>query len=129
MKKIIALFIIMLAFGTDAQAQKKKTAATATPAAATQQTSLNEEAANAAAKDLKLLSEFIVLTKDQKESFTQLFTYKHRTLLEHKDNFSAERRSILAENIESKIKSGVSPDQVAKLEDNPDLMKRLTNTN
>ncbi|NDI98394.1 hypothetical protein GWA97_04850 [Flavobacterium sp. LaA7.5] len=119
MKKIIALFAMMLAFGYTANAQQRKAAAPV------QQASADETAIQqAAGKDVKALAEFIELTADQRSAFQGLFEYKHRTLADK--NLSQERKDILADNIEMKIKATVSPDQVGKLDDNPKLMKILT---
>lgn len=121
MKKIIAIVVITLALGFSANAQQKD--------ALTQKRELaaqNEESAKVAAlKDIDMLAEVIELSNEQKEMFKPLFTHKHKTLLDH-PNFSDERRSVLAENIERKLKSGLNPDQVAKLDQNPTLLKKLT---
>jgi uncharacterized protein YdeI (BOF family) len=120
MKKIITLFIIMLAFGYTANAQQKKAVA---PVAATQNQQNNDDAATKAAADIAALDELVKLTPDQKVTFKGLFEHKHRNLAI--PNFSQERKDILAEQIDMKIKATVTPEQLAKLEKNPRLMKRL----
>ncbi len=120
MKKIIALFAMMLAFGYTANAQQRKATAPVQ-----QQASVDEAAIKKAAlKDVQMLGEYIELTEDQKTAFKGLFEYKHRDLAT--PNFSQERKDILAEQIEMKIKATVSPDQVGKLDENPELMHKLT---
>lgn len=110
---------MMLAFGYTANAQQRKATAPVQ-----QQASVDEAAVKtAAAKDVKALGEFIDLTSDQQTAFKGLFEYKHRLLAE---NLSQERKDILAEQIELKIKATVSPDQVGKLDENPKLMNILT---
>lgn len=122
MKKIIALFVIMLAFSFNANAQQKKNTATAT-----QQPQVNQaDVQKYADKDMKMLDELVSLTNDQKKGFQTLFERKHSMLLQHPD-FSQERKTILAESVETKLKSAMTPDQVAKLENKPEVLKALTN--
>ena len=129
MKKIIALFVIMLAFGVNANAQQKKTkaapAATATATPAKQQYHETPEVQKAAARDIELMSTSINLTEEQKNAYKGLFEMKHRTLSDK--NLSTERKTVLASNIEMKIKSMLTPDQIAKLDSNPQLLKTLVN--
>ncbi|WP_294820261.1 hypothetical protein [uncultured Flavobacterium sp.] len=121
MKKIIALFVIMLAFGVSANAQQKKTAARP----ATAQSASNEEAIRkAAAKDFELLSSIVALTQQQKPTIMELFETKHRTL--STPNLSDERKALFAQNIESKMKSVLDADQIAKVDSNPEMLKVLT---
>lgn len=133
MKKIIALFVIMLAFGVNANAQQKKakaapTQATSAKAATAQpkQQSYDVEAVRkAASRDLELMSSSLALTEEQKGIYKQLFETKHRQLTDK--NLSAERKAVIAQNIETKIKSMLDADQIAKLDSNPELLKALTN--
>ncbi|AXG72867.1 hypothetical protein DVK85_00920 [Flavobacterium arcticum] len=119
MKKIIALFAMMLAFGYTANAQQRKATA------AVQQTSVDETAIKqAGTKDVKALAEFIELSADEKTAFQGLFEYKHRTLADK--NLSQERKDILAEQIKLKIEATISSDRVEKLNKNPKLMNILT---
>ena len=122
MKKIIALFVIMLAFSFNANAQQKK-AATAN-AVAKADTSKAEAAHEAAIKDVTTLGEFVTLTNEQKQKFKSLFEQKHRTL--QVENLSEERKTVLAQVVEAQLKSGLNPDQVAKLEQNAELVKILS---
>ena len=103
MKKIIALFVFMLAFGLTASAQQKK--ATQTAAATTTVAKVD--------------------ARDQ-ESMIGLFQYKHRELQKYGD-LSADRKAALAQTIEHKIKATLNADQVEKLAKTPALMKKLTN--
>ncbi|MEL1243357.1 hypothetical protein AAEO56_03715 [Flavobacterium sp. DGU11] len=122
MKKIIALFVIMLAFGATANAQQKKAAAQT----ATQQPAGSDAAINqAAAKDMALLSETLKLTDDQNTMFKRLFQKKHQMLAT--PNLTDERKGVIAKNIETKLKSGLDADQIAKLDSNPELLKKLVN--
>lgn len=124
MKKIIALFVIMLAFSLNANAQQKKT--TTAPAAAKTQAAPNEDAIQKAAmRDFELMSSTIAMTEEQKQIYKGLFTSKHRTLISNPE-LSQERKDVLARNYEAKIKSALNPDQIAKLDSNPELLKTLT---
>lgn len=124
MKRIIALFVVMLAFGLNANAQQKKATA-ATPATKQTEANLSRQAAidQAAIKDVNTLSEFVKLTADQKVSLKGLFADKH---LHYAQNLSDERKSVLAENIEVKLKSILEPAQLSKLEGNAQLLNALT---
>ena len=116
MKKIIALFVIMLAFGVNANAQQK---APANQAIAKQQETFKV----AAQKDLKALKEVVKLEGKQEEAFMGLFTYKHELLSQ---DLSAERKDILFQSIESKITSTLTPEQNKKLAASPGLLKVLS---
>ena len=122
MKKIIALFVIMLGFGFTATAQQKK--ATAKPAPAVQAANPNEAAfQKAAIKDVKDLNAFIKLNDADTQSLMGLFEYKHRTLAE---NLSAERKAIVSQTIEAKLRATFNPEQMAKLDSNKELLNKLT---
>lgn len=121
MKKIIALFVIMLACSFSANAQQKN----ASPAATTQQTAaqINSNAEKAAMKDMQALNEFVQLTDAQSSRLKGLFLEKHKQLAQQ---LSDERKTVLAQAIETKLKAALTPDQIAKLEDNAKLMNMLT---
>jgi hypothetical protein len=126
MKKIIALFVIMLAFGVNANAQQKKATTARAPQAVTaNKVDTEKEAAleKAALKDVKTLSEYVTLTPQQQVTFTSLFKFKHRS---YGDNLSQERYDIITKNIEAKINSTLTPDQLSKVQGNAQLMKVLT---
>lgn len=121
MKKIIAILVVMLAFGLNANAQQK------TAAASKQQekASIEAEVKSAALKDVEMMSKAITLSEQKRSDFTGLFETKHRYLKEN-PNFSQERKDALAKSIDAKIRASLDPDQVAKLEKQPGLMKKLT---
>lgn len=120
MKKIIAILVIMLGFGFTANAQQK-----ALKAKTTQQESPNKAAIKKAAlKDVTALAEFVDLSEEQKKKFTSLFIQKHSTLADK--SLSQKRKDVLADYLESKIKEGLSQNQVIKLNKNPKLMEILT---
>jgi nitrogen-specific signal transduction histidine kinase len=124
MKRIIALFVVMLAFGLNANAQQKKAAA-ATSQTAAQQANLTKQAAysDAAIKDIETLSQFVKLTADQKVKLKSLFEQKH---VDYAQNLSAERKVILADFVETQMKSYLDPAQLTKIEGNTQLMNILT---
>lgn len=122
MKKIIALFVVMLAFGLNANAQQKKAVATK-PAANQEALSKKATISEAAVKDVNTLSEFVKLSADQKVKFKGLFEQKH---LDYAQNLSDERKAVLADYVEAQINSYLEPAQVAKVEGNAQLMNILT---
>lgn len=122
MKKIIALFVFMLAFGLTANAQQTK--GTKTAAAATTEAPGEQAIKMAAAKDVTALMQVVELDATDKDSFVRLFEYKHRHLAQ---NLSPERKAILAETIEAKIKATLNADQNAKLAQSPALIQKLSN--
>ena len=121
MKKIIALFVMMLACGVTANAQQKDAAAPKTPGkeAVAQQAAFED----AAIKDLNALSQLISLTNEQKVNIKSLFVYKHSKKAE---NISDERKKVLLNGVEAKLKSSLTKDQLAKLEQSPKLIETLT---
>ena len=120
MKKIIALFVLMLGLSFTANAQQKSTK----PVTATN-TGTSKEAAiqQAAVNDTKALNEFIPLSDSEMQSFKGLFEYKHRSLSE---NLNDERKANLATTIEAKINATLSPENATKLSQNQKLLKQLT---
>ena len=123
MKKIIALFVIMLACSFSANAQQKNAnTAVATPQQAAAQ--VNSNAEKAAMKDMQALTEFVQLTDAQANQLKGLFLTKHKTLMGQQ--LSDERKSVLAQSVEAKLKAALTQDQIAKLEDNAKLMNMLT---
>lgn len=124
MKKIITLFVIMLAFGVTANAQQKKAAAAAATAAVNKVNAEKKAGfTEAALKDVSTLSDYVKVTPQQELGLKQLFEYKHQT---YAQNISEERKVILAENIKGKINSILGDDLFAKIEGNTQLMNVLT---
>lgn len=122
MKKIIALFVIMLACSFSANAQQKK----ATPATTNSKQAaveVNSNAEKGALNDMQALTQFVQLTDAQASRLKGLFLEKHKQLAQQ---LSDERKAVLAEAVETKLKAALTPEQVAKLEDNTKLMNMLT---
>lgn len=115
---------MMLAFGFSANAQQKKAAAQ--PAAKKEAASAESKEktfSELAAKDVIALGEVIEYTGTQERDFKGLFEYKYRML---SDNLSEERKSVLAQSIEMKIRATLSADQNEKLSKRPDLINKLS---
>lgn len=112
---------MMLAFGYTANAQQKKAAATPVSQAKTADMSAVKKAT---IKDITALSEYLQLSDNTLSGLKALFEYKHTILAD--PNLSQERKDILAENIEMKLKGSLSADEQEKLELNPKLLKQLT---
>jgi hypothetical protein len=118
MKKIIALFVVMLAFGLNANAQQKKAVKTAA-----KETTKELTVAEAAQSDVDALTGIVTnLNKTQKQDFYNLFEYKHRTM---REDLSAERKAVVSQSIEAKIKASLDPADIQKLENNPAVMRKL----
>jgi len=125
MKKIIAMFVVMLACGMTANAQKMQTKKGKTPRQAEQVEPAKQQSYNeAAAKDVASLGAVVKFEGTQKEDFLRLFEYKHRMKA---DNMSDERKAVLSKSIEAKINATLTPDQNAKLAKNPKLIATLSN--
>jgi hypothetical protein len=117
MKKIIALFVFMLAFGLTANAQQKGSAENANTAA-------EQQIKQAAAKDVALMMEVIELDSQDKQNFMGLFERKHRYLMQ---NLSEERKTILRNETKAKIEATLDADQNAKLAQSPEVLQKLIN--
>ena len=116
MKKIVALVIMMLGFGFTAAAQ---TAAKPAKAAVASQSSFAE----AAKKDVVTLDKAVVLSAAQKQSFQGLFEYKFTQFKEVAS--STERKAIISQTIEAKIRATLTPEQMAKLDAKPEVLKQI----
>ncbi|RZJ76241.1 MAG: hypothetical protein EOO45_02970 [Flavobacterium sp.] len=127
MKKIIAMLAITLAFGLNANAQEKVTKVktprekTATVKADSPEIAAMNEAID---KDVQLLSSVVKLDDQGVRTFTGLFRNKHK-VLSQKD-LSDERKTVLAESIDAKIKATLTPEQNVMLSKKPDVLKQLT---
>ncbi|WP_131450706.1 hypothetical protein [Flavobacterium subsaxonicum] len=127
MKKIIALFVIMLGFGFTANAQQKKAAVKSAAVASTatpQQTAKAATIEKAAISDVESLNSFIPLKDADRQSLKGLFAYKHELLSDAA--LSKERKDIVSQTIEAKLRATLSPEQMAKLDQNTKLLNTLT---
>jgi len=120
MKKLIVLFIITLGFSFSAVAQQK---AATRPVIATQSNTPTKATESAATKDVAALTRIIPLTEAEKKTYFGLFEYKHRTL---SVTTTAEGKNTLAQTIDAKLRAGLTPDQMAKLDANKKVLHTLT---
>lgn len=108
MKKIFAVVSFLFAFAISANAQDQK--------------SYDE----AAKKDALALIEFLGLKESMQEDFTSLFKKKHETL--QNPDLSDLRKVEVSKMVAARIRAELSPDQVAKLNGNEELVKQLENS-
>jgi hypothetical protein len=120
MKKIIALLVVMLALGFSAGAQEKSVRPV-------QKTALSAEKMEAikvaAVKDADALGQVITFKGSDRDNFVNLFSTKHRM---YAQELSAERKALVAQTIERKLKATLSAEDLQKVEATPGLMKKLT---
>lgn len=124
MKKIIALFVIMLGLSFSASAQQKKAAVKPAKQVATSQAGATDLKA-AATKDVAALNKVATLNDADKQSLQGLFEYKYGQLNQGVA-LSQDRKDIIAQTIEAKLRATLSADQMAKVDNNPTLLKQLT---
>ena len=111
MKKILLIFTLLCAFTLSANAQDKKTAV-----------SPKVDATVEAKKDANDLTRLLNLNSTQTNDFYRLFEMKYKMLQE---NLSDERKAIITQSIEAKIKASLTADQIKTLEAKKDLYNRL----
>lgn len=111
MKKILFIFTLMCAFTFSANAQEKKTA---------ESTKINAQVE--AKKDASDLASLLKLNDTQTNDFYRLFEMKYQILQE---NLSADRKNILAQDIEAKIRATLNADQMKTLEAKKELFSKL----
>ena len=105
MKKIVLILSFLFAFSMNAQDKKL------TPA----------DAAKADALELQSL---VKLTDTETNNMTNLFVMKYQML--EVEGISSERKSIMKQTLDAKIRASLTPDQMATLEAKPVVLKRLT---
>lgn len=124
MKKIIALIALSLGVGFTASAQQKKATA---PATVKTQTLSDAEIVKAANNDVASLNSVVALTDNEKTMFNELFTTKYRNFREVSvANASPDRKDVISQVIESKLRATLSADKMAKLDANPEVLKKIT---
>ena len=107
MKKLIALLTFFFAFAITANAQDRKVSP--------------EEAAKL---DAYKMSEVIGLQGTQQDDFIRLFVMKHRVM--NDPAMSEERKKETSRIMEMKLQASLTPEQMQKLNANPELYARLT---
>ena len=111
MKKVIFLLSIFLFQTVSINAQDKK-------AVAVQKIDATVEAK----KDSEELTKLLNLNSTQTADFYRLFEMKYKMLQE---NLSDDRKMILSQNIDAKIKASLTADQINTLVAKKDLYNRL----
>lgn len=111
MKKILLIFTLLCAFTLSANAQEKKPAAVQ-----------KIDATVEAKKDAEDLTKLLNLNSTQSTDFYRLFEMKYKMLQE---NLSEDRKAILSQNIDAKIKASLTADQINTLVAKKDLYNRL----
>ena len=106
MKKIITLFVFMLAFTFNANAQEKIS---------------TDELAK---KDTYEISQYLGLEGSVLTELQTVFKEKHEVL--STKGISEDRKVILTRFVESKFESLLTADQIAKLKYDQELYKKLT---
>ncbi len=106
MKKLLFIFTLICVFSINANAQEK-----------------NVTSQDLAKKDAVELTQLLSLNDTDTENFFRLFEMKY-TMLEDK-SLSEERKSIITSTIDAKIRATLNEKQMAILEANPELFKRL----
>lgn len=110
MKKVIAVVTLFFAFAFSANAQENK----------------KLEPAQAAKLEAYKMSESLNLTSQQQEAFVNLFVMKHQML--NDATVSDAKKKEITEVMNAKIKATLTPEQNAKLDNNPALLAELTGT-
>lgn len=105
MKKLVSLFVFILAFSFNTNAQGLKTAE-----------ELGKQDAQAVAKYLEISGQVVT-------DLQGLFTMKHETLL--MEGISADRKKVLAEIVEAKLVATLDPTDIEKLKLEPEMYKKL----
>lgn len=113
---------MMVGFGFTANAQQKKAAVKATAATTTNVDAKQQKIQADAKADVNALNAAVKLSDADKQSMQGLFEYKYRT----HEGLSQERKDVLSQTIDAKIRATLSADQLAKLDANPKLLKQLT---
>lgn len=106
MKKYIAAFAFFITTAISMNAQNQE---------ATYQT--------LAKKDMAELAQIVNLQDNQKEDFFRLFEMKHEVT--SNKNMSQERKTVMSQVIEAKIRGTLSAQQMALLEAKPEVLNRL----
>lgn len=123
MKKIIAIIVIVLAFSVNANAQQKTAAPQKVETKAVEKKS-PKDIKEASMNDLVALKKVIAFEGTQEADLLRLFEHKHDLL---KQDLSAERKQILTQSIEDKLKATLTPEQMQKVSAQPNLLKKLCN--
>ena len=124
MKKIIAAFILFVSFSFTANAQEIKSVNSqerkqSTEVVETRKVDFND----LAKKDTHTLTKLIQLDEQKIKDLNGLFLYKHEALNKAKETRDKEQISTI---IEAKLRATLSPEQMEKVANQPNLLHQLT---
>ena len=71
------------------------------------------------------LIKYIGLDESKVEIYGRLFAKKHKVLAS--EGITTEKKAELSRGIEAKLRAGLTPEQMEKLDKNPELLNRLIN--
>jgi hypothetical protein len=117
MKKLFAFATLLLAFTVTANAQNKNTTA---PTNA--QENVSSEAA--AKSDISSLIEKITINGDLKKDLYTLMVMKHDQLADPK--LTQKDKEAIYKTYERKVMAGLNPEQRKQLQENPELLKKIS---
>ena len=112
MKKIIAAFMLVLAFSINANAQDTEGY-------------IGLNSTEKGKKQAAELSEYLQLDETMNQNFAMLFEYKFQ-IIDDK-NVAEERKSEMLRSVDAKIRGTLDGNQMEKLEKNQELFKKLIN--
>jgi hypothetical protein len=115
MKKILAVFTLLVAFSINANAQSKSTVVQSKKALTSKEKG---------AKDANDLTALVRLNETQNAELVQLFEQKYSA--SENLTLSEERKDALAKYMDSQLRSTLTEKQMKKLDGNPELLKQLT---
>ena len=124
MKKIIAVLTLVLAFTLGANAQDKK-GLSKEEIAKTEKLRKELPPEVAGKNDAIELIKYIGLDESKVEIYGRLFAKKHKVLAS--EGITTEKKAELSRGIEAKLRAGLTPEQMEKLDKNPELLSRLIN--
>lgn len=106
MKKLLLIFTLICAFSITASAQDKKV-----------------KPQDAAKADATELADLVGLTATQTQDLYNLFEMKYQ--YKEVENLSDERKQIITQTMDAKIRATLNEKQMATLESKPQLLERL----
>ncbi|MES2862598.1 MAG: hypothetical protein V4666_00615 [Bacteroidota bacterium] len=109
MKNLLGALVLFLAFTVNASAQE---------------TFKKVDEKVEAKTNLAALSEVVQLDATKSQDLFRLFEYKYKNL---NQNLSAERKAVLAQTIEAKLRASFDSKEMEMIEKKPGLLKKLTN--
>jgi DNA primase large subunit len=118
MKKIIAVLTLLFAFSVSANAQDKKV--TSKTEIAKPELTIED----LAKRDAEELAKFVGLDSEKIPTYTRLFQKKYKVM--SNPGLTKENKTELVSSIEAKLRAGLTPEQIEKLDKNPALLKKLT---